>query len=278
MTASGTRVALLQSAPHLGQVDDNVRVAGGLVADVARSGAGLAVLPELALCGYDLGAIPDSAEMDAGDPRLTGLGAHGVDVVVGFRERAAGRRFNSAAYLSGGRALHIHRKLFLPTYGTWEERKHSIPGSAVRAFDTSWGRVALLVCADAWQPVLPWLAVQDGAEVLVVLANSADSVSFDLRICWQEMVRTYARLTQSFVLFVNRAGEENGIRFWGGSCVVDPGGAMLAQAGEEAAVVSAEIDLRCLREARRRLPLMAEARLAAVGREVERLVLEGGDR
>lgn len=87
---------------------------------------------------------------------------------AGFHEDSRVRAYNAASYLSAGTTVHVHRKLYLPNYLVWEERKHASPGQTMRAFDTGFGRVATLICNDAWQPVLPWLAAQDGAELLLV--------------------------------------------------------------------------------------------------------------
>ena len=96
-----------------------------------------------------------------------------MGVVVGFCEEGRGFYiYNSAAYLEGGSLLHLHRKLYLPNYRIYEERKHYNPGQSTRAFDTKLGRMAILICNDAWQPFLPFIAVQDGAQVLIIPANS----------------------------------------------------------------------------------------------------------
>jgi len=178
--------------------------------------------------------------------------------------------------------VHVHRKLFLPTYLTWEERKHFTPGQAMRAFRTRFGRMAALVCNDFWQPVLPWLAVQDGAYALLAPTNSVtfsqrgtvlDNVDYG-----QDLLRFVARMQQTWVVFVNRVGQERGATFWGGSRVIDPLGSVVAQAPMgEPAVVVVDIDLNMARWVRRTLPLVSEARLGLIQREVQRLVDEGGD-
>lgn len=275
------QIALAQVDCVLGDVEANLETARAAVRDGAAQGADLVVFPELSLHGYALGQLDRDLSVPAHDPRVLALSELGPDVVVGLHEDGGLRRYNSALYLSAGRIVHAHRKLFLPTYLTWEERKHFTPGQAMRAFDTRHGRMAALLCNDVWQPVLPWLAVQDGAEVLLAPTNSivsshgpgASNVDY-----WQDLLRFVARMQQIWVVFVNRVGDEQGTRFWGGSRVIDPVGTIVAQAPmAEPEVVVAEVDVSAARWARRALPLVSEARLGLILREVQRLVDEGGD-
>ena len=220
----------------------------------------------------------------ADDPALSELAGAAGDgaVTIGFPEVSQGGRvYNSAAYFEGGALVHVHRKLYLPTYAGFEERKHFSVGNAMRAFDASAGRMALLVCNDAWQPALAFVAAQDGAEWLIVPTDSAHSDPFelDVREYWRDITTLYARLFECYVVFVNRVGEECGLRFWGGSRVVDPMGRVVAQAPEDeaAVVVSGDLDPEAARRRRRRLPLTREARLVLLRRELSRLIEEGGD-
>jgi predicted amidohydrolase len=222
--------------------------------------------------------VAADVSLPAGDPALAGLGAEADGAfVVGFAEAGALHTYNSAAYVEAGAVRHVHRKLFLPTYDIWEERKHFTAGARMRAFDTRFGRMAILLCADAWQPALAALAVQDGARVLVVPAASTARRA-DIEDTWHDITRFYARTLQCFVVFVNRVGEEPGLRFWGGSHVYAPGGALVAQAPRgEPALVRVDLDLDAVRRVRRGMPLVKEARLALLSRELERLVADGGD-
>jgi predicted amidohydrolase len=196
---------------------------------------------------------------------------------VGFAEEGPVHTYNSAAYLQGGAVIHVHRKLYLPTYDVWEERKHFTPGSALRAFESDIGRVAILICSDAWQPALAVLAIQDGARVLIVPADSTARRPA-IRDEWYDINRFYARLLECFVVFVNRVGEEGDLRFWGGSHVYDPWGEMVAQAPiDEETLLCIDLDLADVRRRRREMPLVKEARLALLSRELDRLASEGGD-
>src|SRR3954471_23583821 len=221
------RLALAQTDSTLGAVGGTPRRVRETLA--AAPDADLVVFPELTLTGYQLAGVGEDVSPPAPDPEIAGLAADGPACVVGFAEAGALHTYNTAAYLDGGAVRHLHRKLFLPTYDIWEERKHFTPGAEMRAFDTRFGRMAILVCGDAWQPALAAVAVQDGARVLLVPAASAARLP-DIEETWRDITRFYARTLQCWVVCVSRGGEEPGLRFWGGSHVYAPGGALAAQA------------------------------------------------
>ena len=277
------RLALVQPDVRLGDLEHNLARAGELVRRARAAGADLVVLPELALSGYRVGDAADDLSLARDDERLAALVAEAGDaaIVVGFAERTRLHVYNAAAYFEAGALVHLHRKLYLPTYGIYEERKHFSPGGSLRAFDARLGRLAMLVCNDAWQLPLPFLAVQDGAEILLVPAASAAASypgSLDTRSYWRDITRFYGRMLESYVVFVNRVGREEGLEFWGGSHVVDPCGDVVAAADHEETVLVCEVDLAAVRARRRAVPLVREARLGLIAREVERLLGHAADR
>lgn len=275
------RIALAQVDCDLGEVEANLKHARDQIEAAAAQGAELVVFPELNVHGYPLGGVAGDRSMRSDDPRLAALTEVGPDVLVGFHEDGGVRAYNSAAYVAGGRALHVHRKLYLPNYLVWEERKQASPGQWMRAFDTRFGRMATLICNDAWQPVLSWLAAQDGAEVLLVPTNSTVGFgppSLDNIDYWGELLRFTARMQQCWVVFCNRVGVDADTHFWGGSRIIDPNGEVAAQAPlYEPALVHADVDVHASRRRRREIPLVAEARLGLIERELRRLIDEGGD-
>jgi predicted amidohydrolase len=279
-TGSGPfRVALAQVDCALGDVDGNVERACGVIRQARAAGADLVVFPELTLTGSALGHVAHDVARPVGGPGLAALAAEadGIACVIGLAEAGRVHTYNTAVYLEDGAVRHVHRKLYLPTYGIWEERKHFTPGGAMRAFETALGPMAILLCSDAWQPALAVVAVQDGARVLLVPANSTRART-TIEDEWRDITRFYARVLECYVVFVNRVGDEAGLRFWGGSHVYDPWGRLVAEApGGEPALVTAEIDLAEVRRRRRDMPLVKEARLALLSRELERLAAEGGD-
>ncbi len=277
------RVTLAQVDCTLGDVEANLRRAGEVLAQAHEEQADLVVFPELSLTGYSVGQVSEDLSRETVDdqiaPLLRGDGARAV--VVGFSEAGRLHTYNSAAYIEGASLRHVHRKLYLPTYGSFEERKHFSPGQAMRAFDTSFGPMAILICNDVWQPMLPFLAVQDGARVLLVPANSSRTRFpglTDMPREWRDINRFHARMLESYVIFVNRVGTEDEFGFWGGSHVIDPWGEIVCEAPlDEPAVLTVGLNLHDVRRRRREMPLVKEARLALLAREVERLSSEGGD-
>jgi len=279
------RVALAQIDSILGDTEENLRKTKEVVAEARNRGVDLTVFPELSLSGYALEELGDDVAIEAHSELLVSLAeaAGEMAVVVGFCEE--GQRFqtyNSAAYLEGGSIRHLHRKLYLPNYRIYEERKHYNPGQSMRAFDTRFGRMAMLICNDAWQTFLPFIAVQDGAQVLIIPADSGSYPSYpellDTRGYWRGITRFYSRMLECYVVFVNRVGKQDNLVFWGYSHVVDPWGTVVAEGPlHEEALITVDIDLGNVRRRRREVPLVKEARLALLARELNRLAEEGGD-
>jgi len=274
------RVALAQLDSTIGDLESNLERMRAVVTQANAHDVDLTVFPELATHGYALGQLLEKRSLSASDERLTTLASGRSDVLVGFHEDGGVRAYNSAAYISRSTVVHVHRKLYLPTYLTWEERKHFSPGQSLRAFDTAYARTAILICYDAWQPPVPWLAAQDGAELLLVPTNSAANLGpeLDNQTYWERTLESIGRMQQTWVVFVNRVGSEAGGDFWGGSRVIDPHGEVVAQAPLwEPALTVVDIDIAAARRARREVPLIAEARLGLIERETMRLIQEGGD-
>jgi predicted amidohydrolase len=279
------RVALAQIDSILGDTEENLRKAKEVVAQAKDRGADLTVFPELSLSGYALEELGDDVAIEVHSEPIISLAeaAGEMAVVVGFCEEGRGyQTYNSAAYLEGGVLRHLHRKLFLPNYRIYEERKHYNPGQSMRAFDTRFGRMAMLICNDAWQTFLPFIAVQDGAQVLIIPADSGSYPSYpellDTRGYWRGITRFYSRMLECYVVFVNRVGKQDNLVFWGYSHVVDPWGTVVAEGPVyEEVLITVDIDLGNVRRRRREVPLVKEARLALLARELNRLAEEGGD-
>ncbi len=278
-------VALAQLAPRLGEVDANLEIATGWLRRAAAEGAQLTVLPELALTGYLLSDLVPEVAMRADDSRLAELSrsAPGMLVAVGFVEETDDHRFaNSAALLRDGELIGLHRKVYLPTYGLFDEGRFTRPGDRIRTTEVGepLGRIGLSVCEDFWHASLPMLQAQDGATLLVNLAAGparAPGSAAGLRAIagWHRMQDTYALLGTVGVAFCNRVGNEEGLTFWGGSRLLGADGSVLAEGPlyEEALVVGA-LETDDLRMQRYQLPLLADERLDLVRRELDRVIAE----
>lgn len=270
--AATLRVRLLQTDPTLGDVPGNLEHLNDLVK--AASDFDLVATAELATHGYHLGQAPEAQPINAHDERLLRLGSYGPAALVGFAEAERHHTFNSAALVTN-KQVQVQRKMYLPTYRAWEERKHFRPGGKLHCYDLPKARISTLICNDAWQPAMPWLAGHAGAEILVVPVNSVDSnVGLPTHKAWEIILQHAAITLQAFVVFINRSGRENGQNFWGGSRVIHPSGEVMAQLGEEPGELDCELDLEELRSLRRQWPLLQETRADLVAREAARLAAE----
>jgi NAD+ synthase (glutamine-hydrolysing) len=273
-------VALAQIAPRLGDVRANLARHLEITDQARAAGADLVVFPELSLTGYDLqDLVPDVAIRRDGDVLMRlAAAAQELDLVVGFVEEDREHRFfNAAAYLSGGAVVHVHRKLHLPTYGLFQEGREFASGDTLRAFDTRHGTVGLLLCEDVWHSPTAWLLAQQGAALVVVSANGPSRGAHpehgltSVRT-WRDVLRVTARFHTVFVAYVNRVGCEDGLTFDGGSMVVDPLGEIVAElAPLDEAVEYVSLNAGRLRSARTVSPLLRDARIDFVHREVDRL-------
>ena len=276
-------IALAQINTHLGDVQANLAKHMELIQQAQTSGAELIVFPELSLTGYGLqDLVPGVAHRaSADDPVFAPLleASHKIDMVVGFVDEDPRHRFFIASvYLSGGQVVHVHHKVYLPTYGLFDEGRFFAWGDRVSAFDTKFGRIGILICEDFWHASPPYLLWLDGADLFLLTSASPgrgvnkQSVLESAR--WVDDInRAYACLFTSFVVHTNRVGYEDGLNFWGGSTVYNPNGDLLSKGPfhEETLIIS-EIDLNQLHRTRARLPLLRDERTALVLREMRRIV------
>jgi predicted amidohydrolase len=283
------KISLAQINTHLGQTDLNLDKHLKFVREAKTQGADLLVFPELSLTGYALQdlAAAIAQRPEPGDPLFTPLlqASNDIDLVVGFVEEDRRHRFYiAAAYLSAGKVLHVHHKVYLPTYGLFDEGRFFAWGDSVRAFDTRFGRVGIAICEDFWHASPPYLLWVDGTDIFIFTsASPGRGLTADPKLesaRWvEEINRAYANLFTSFVIHANRVGYEDGLNFWGGSTVFDPNGKLLAQGPYfEEALLSVDIDLNQLHRTRARLPLLRDERTGLVRRELDRILEStGGD-
>jgi predicted amidohydrolase len=268
------RVALVQTKPLKGRYAENLANLQSAFAQI-ESEVDLVVLPEAALTGYFLeGAVYEvalSARRFADDLTRAWHAVHGdrrVDLACGFFENDEGTYHNSALYLElargAGRIVHVHRKMFLPTYGVFDEERFLSRGRRLQVFPTRFGTMALLICEDAWHAIVPTIAAIKGARILIVPSaapgrgvEGPGELTSILR--WREILTTAAVEHGVFVLYAGLTGFEGGKGMTGSSCVIDPRGEILVSSPPtEPCIVIADLDLREIDLARATLPLLGD--------------------
>ena len=275
-------IAIAQLRPRKGAYRENLARLG---AALRESGASehppdLLIAPEAALTGYFLeGGVREAAlTADAFFADLAAVhadsGAAPVDVCVGFYEIFENHLHNSALYASLGGPdagiRHVHRKVFLPTYGVFDEERFVEPGRSVAAFDTRWGRAAVVICEDAWHSVMPMFAALDGAQLIIVpsaspargIAPDGDESRPSSLSRWERIAQDIAGEHGVFVAIAQLVGFEGGKAFPGGSIVAGPRGAILVRGPVfDDAVVPAVLDLEEITRARADLPLLSDLQM-----------------
>jgi NAD+ synthase (glutamine-hydrolysing) len=280
------RIALAQLAPRLGALEENLARHHEVLKEAAAGGAHLVVFPELGLTGYQLQDLAGEVALRLDDPRLSRLAAasKGTSAIVSFVEESADHRlFIAAALMEDGEIRHVHRKLHLPTYGLFDERRFFASGDVLRTVPSRLGvGLGIAVCEDFWHLPVPQLLALDGAQILVNVSSSpgrdlaaTNEVGLGTATSWRTLMRTYAQLTTSFVIFVNRVGIDESISFWGGSEVIAPSGEAIFSAPlYDEGVFTCEINLADVRRERIALPLLRDERLELQARELGRIIAE----
>jgi len=276
------RLGLAQFRPAKANYTANRAQLAGLLAEAIALDPRPDVLhfPETALTGYFLeGGVRDlavtagtlAADLHHDFARIAPEGVV-LDVVIGFYERWRNTLYNSVMYVTLGAAhpvvVHVHRKNFLPTYGLFDEARFVEAGREIRAFDTRWGRAAMLVCEDAWHSITGTIAALDGAEVVFISSaapargpwprtdgNGGPSSVYR----WERLIRDIAEEHGMFVSLSNLVGSEGGKMFSGSSILCGPHGDVrhtLPLFIPAMAVVTC--DLRDLVRARADAPLLSD--------------------
>jgi predicted amidohydrolase len=259
--SAALRLAVVQTAPVLREPDRNARV----IAEHAREAAADIVLtPELSLTGYDVGdavhhlAREVGAGRSFGEPRLREVPGY---IVAGCIEAAPRGPFNTAVVLHGGRIHFSHRKLYLPTYGMFDESRWFGRGSSLDVWTSPHGwRIGIVVCEDFWHPGLIYALASRGIDALLVQAaapgrgawEGGSHGRFASADVWERIARTTAELYGIYVALCNRTGVEGAVTFAGGSLVAGPDGGVLARAGDRGEeVLSVELSRAALQRSHR---------------------------
>jgi len=276
LSASGQhlRVALVQTKPLKGRYAENLANAQAAFTQIGKE-IELVVLPEAALTGYFLeGAVYEvalPAQRFADDIARVWRAACGnrrVDLACGFFENDEGTYYNSAAYLEiekgKARIVHVHRKMFLPTYGVFDEERFLSRGRKLQTFLTRFGKAAILICEDLWHALVPTIAAIKGARIMIVpSATPGRGIEAEGELAsilrWREILTTTASEHGLYILYAGLTGFEGGKGMTGTSCIVSPRGEVVVSApATEPCILEADLDLREIDLARATLPLLGD--------------------
>ena len=275
------RVAIAQINPRLGDLQSNLALYEEKIRQAVKEGADLLLFPELSLTGYFLrDMVPNVAlKLSSREISLLKKLSREVAFVAGLVEESSDYRFyNAAVYFEAGEIRHLHRKVYLPTYGMFDEQRYFARGDRIRAFDSKFGRMAVLVCEDLWHSSTVYLAALDGA--LAILCPSSSPLrgitegqgQDDNARYWEMINRTYSEALSLFMIFGNRTGFEDGVGFWGGSEILDPFGRRIIKAKyyDEDFIVG-EVALESVRRKRTMAPLLRDEDLDLTINELMRI-------
>ncbi len=275
------RIGIAQLNPTLGDLEKNLQMHLREIARARRQGCDLLVFPELSLTGYVLEDLAYSVGLTRQDPMIAELVAQSIDIslIVGFVEHTADHQYRIAsAYLEDGKILHVHHKVYLVTYGLFDEGRYLAAGDRIRAFDTKFGRQAILICEDLWHPSALVIAAADGADLIHApaaspgrgIAGGADVLGSART--WHDLTRVYAQMLVCYLSFANRTGYEDGINFYGGSQLLGPSGSVLAAAnGSDPDLIWADVSDAALRRARIASPLRRDEKTELTLAELSRI-------
>lgn len=275
-------VAVAQIDCVLGDLRRNIEKHIYYIQQAVKENAKLILFPELSLTGYTLRDINveiavNPFKSNALDD-LKKLSKEIIIIAGGVEEGENYGIYNSAFIFEDGEIKHIHRKIYPPTYGMFEEMRYFSNGNEVRAFDTKIGRLGVLICEDLWHISLPYLLAIDGATVIAGLAASPTRISGDSEELSNYKInsehhKTYARLLSLYLLFSNRVGYEDGVNFWGGSEVVNSDGEVVSVAKFfEEDLIFAEIDFNTIKRSRQFSRHFIDENPFLVEREIRRIL------
>jgi len=267
----------------IADLEANLQTHLELIDAAIKPGAQIIVFPELSLTGYHLQEKVADVALSESASRLDSLRERSrqIDILIGLVLEAPDHRlYNSALYFSGGKVLHRHDKVYLPTYGLFEEGKYFARGERLVAFDNALSRGGVLICEENWHPSAANLLWLDGAKIFFSIHCSSAGNSMPLSLepstsagACRLLSQFYARMFGAYFIFVNRVGKEGPFNFWGGSQIVDPFGEIEATAkyGEPDLLIHS-IDLAKIRAARLKMPLRRDEDIALTIRELLRLL------
>lgn len=282
------KIAIGQISPTLGNVEKNIEKHLTYVEQAKTAEANIVVFPELGLTGYQVQDMTLEVARTIDHPEIRKLvdASRYIDILFSFVEETHDHLFYvSALYARAGQILGIHRKVYLPTYGMFDERRYFAPGQVFQGIHTGKDRVGVMLCEDAWHVTSPYLLALGGVNLIYVPSASparsvTDAEYFGSQKFWRELLQVYAQMFGVGIVFVNRVGVEDGVTFFGGSAVVSAEGDWLLQAPTvQEGLFYTEYDMAANRRARFATPILRDERPLLVARELERILrVREGDR
>ena len=225
--ADDLRIALAQMNAVVGDIEGNARKVAEWASRAREAGAQLVVFPELTLTGYP----PEDLLLKRGflrraETALGELSIEGITALVGWPEQSGGHVYNAAAVISGGGVQAVYRKVLLPNYGVFDERRWFEAGEAPLVVDVAGTRVGVTVCEDIWEPEPAAATAAAGAEVIVNL--SASPYHHRKGSERERMIRALAADNGVTMAFCNLVGGQDELVFDGHSLIVAPTGEVTA--------------------------------------------------
>lgn len=287
MKTHSINILLAQINPYTGDLKKNIEKHLKLIQKASAEGTGLVIFPELSLTGYflkdsvyDMGVNINSEEASIFEPLYKASLDLDISIIAGFVEKDESYNFyNSSFCVSKGKIINVHRKVYLPTYGMFEELRYFKPGGGFSVFDMAGIKASILTCEDAWHLSSSYIAVNKGAEIIIV--NSASPArgitagldKFSSINMWEELLSVIAFYYRSYVIYVNRVGFEDGIGFSGGSCIFGPDGKMDGRLDYlEEGWLKVEVNLDLLNNERFKTPLIRDENLNLTLKEIESII------
>lgn len=275
------RVALAQISSYLGDLKKNLEKHKEIIKGAITQKADLIIFPELSLTGYLLqDLVQEVAVRNENEPikEIKEL-SKDIAIIAGYvEEKEKGIFYNSASFFHKGEILHTHRKLYLPTFGIFEEKKFFSEGKELKAFDTPLGRIGLLICRDFMHVSTSYLYYLQNVDLIITISASpargaTEANHFYVSENWELMGKFVSRFFSTYTIYVNKVGFEDGLGFVGGSFVYDPTGKLLYLApylDESFEIV--EIDTKEVGRARAKAHFRSEELEEIIFLEMERIV------
>ncbi len=258
------KLALAQISSKRENKNENLRKIEKLTLKAKQQGADITIFPEMSLTGYVLhDQVYELAETVPGPStqKVEALAKRtGMHIIFGMpelSEKTQATVFNTAVFVGPQGLIGKYRKMYLPTHSVFEEKRYFRPGYLPAVFQTDLGNIGLSICYDVFFPEVYRLARLKGAQLMVCI-----SASPAVRRGYFEILTSARALENTaFLAYVNLAGVEDGLQFWGGSRLVSPTGDVVAKAKyDEEDFMICEVDFGDLRSAETFIPTLRDLR------------------